>query len=181
VEDDKQIIRIGRQKAPFMPIVQSAHKIQIDEKLFRDHLPVSQVHDWLLDQNDDSISYMMLYRYFKKHEVSVLEGVVQENAQEHVQRNWDVLNNIIERFAKQLEGDALIRAGDALAAVKMVNDLLEKHGGIPGSQQVQAEAKRRMNLLVDIVLGIVSSDQRELIAAAIRDCPDLMEWIADGE
>lgn len=155
--------------------------------LFEDHMPVKHVHAWLelehmTDPNLTKVeipSYILIWRYFKRRNVSVMDQVVQENAQETIERNWDAASAIIRAGLQAIKNGQMPTAKEVVAAMKIQNDLIERHGGIPGKSEILKDAQRRLNLLVDIVLDVIgeNEDMKQQIADKIADTPDLYEWI----
>lgn len=152
--------------------------------MFQEHTPVKHVHAWLEEQHakDSALTnveipgYVMLWRYYKRVKVSAMDQVVQENAQESIERNWDAATMIIQQGLKAISLGSLPTAKEVVAAIKIQNDLIDRHGGIPGQSEIQKDAKRRFNLFVDLVLEIITDEQKAVIADRIADTPDLYEW-----
>jgi hypothetical protein len=176
-EDEQQVQRQGRQAIPFLPIVHSVHRKDIDEKLFEMNTPVKRVHEWLRDdKNVDDISYIMLYRYYTRHKQTAIEAVVEKNAQEAQQSNWDLMTDVVSRYHQYLKAGGIPKGAEAMQAIKMMSDMIDRYGGIPGTKQVIQDARRRFTILVDIVLDVVTPEQRDVIYERIQSTPDLMEW-----
>ena len=150
--------------------------------MFKQHVPVAHIHAWLKDEKGvTDISYVMLWRYKGRLEATALDNIVQENASETMQSNWDALTEMRLRGMKQLHNGGSVQPKDLLQAIRLQNDLIAKYGGLPGAKEVTIDAKRRLNVLVDLVLAIVDEGQRMQIAEAIANTPDLMDWVGDGD
>lgn len=181
MEEANIVVRKGKQSVPFLPIMQSPFKEEIDDKLFRRNIKVKPVHEWLLDKGIDSISYMMLWRYYKSRSEGAIEAVVRQNAQEAQQANWNLLEDIVHRYQSAIQNGAIPKGGEAIQAVKMMTQMIDRYGGIPGTGQIVADAKRRFMLLLDIVLDVITTEQQEILYEKIQNTPDLIEWSVNEE
>jgi hypothetical protein len=183
MEDNQTvIIRKGKQSVPFLPIIQSPFKDDIDTMLFQRNMKVKPVHEWLESEKGVStITYMMLYRYWKSKKEDAIEAVVRANAQEAQQANWNLLEDVVSKFQHQVRLGMPVKGGDAIRAVQIMTQMIDRYGGIPGTQQVVADAKRRFMLLLDIVLDVITPEQQAIIYERVQDTPDLFEWTVSEE
>jgi len=160
-----------------MAILKSEYKDEIDSMLFVEKLAVAKVHQHLTDLGEKDINYMALLRYKQSAEKGNVPRVVLETSQEEAKRTWDVLSKIIRGAEDFIAAGGVPNIQDALRAAKLQADLMARWG-IDFNIQATDTAKRMLTHLVeDIILPIVTEDQKVLIAEAIAADYELSEWV----
>lgn len=176
---------VGRRLPPgrmkFLPIISSPYREEIDTLLFREHMPVQQVHRWLEQEKGADISYMMLYRYARETEQRAIPPVVIETAQDEIRRNWSALGNIIQKGTEAVEKGVIPRPQEVLSAIRLQNEMLAKLGVGVNFQLVEESKTMLTRLVKDIVLPVLNDDQRKEILQRIMDDEDLSNWIIDED
>lgn len=174
--------RLPPGRTPFMPIVTSPYREDIDRMIFYEHMPVMQVYRYLKDTcGITDISYSMLDRYKKQTQAKATPAEIVQTSQEEMRRSWRVLAKIVERGEEILERGATPSVKDVMTAIKSQNDMLAKLGVGVSMEQVEVAKRMLRRLVEEIILPEVTDEQRQRILQRILDDEELAQWVLDEE
>lgn len=156
---------LSRGPRPFAAIFVHPLRSEIDERLFVRHQKVARVHQWLDEVSDVKVSYATLNRY-RKWRIS--EGM-RENSDlrsAEVRKDLAYLEEIVRLSRSTLDAGVLVRPSEAMRAVELRANLLERFPDASGEREARHESELRR--LADAVKSVVSEDQLRLIREAIQ-------------
>lgn len=149
---------------------------EIHKRLFIDRQDVMAVYRWLVSKDAAAgISYHMLYRFKKSQLETAIAERVMADAQSSAKRNWEVLDSLIIRFQESLDAGEVPNGKDAIAAIKLQQELIEKYGTSPF--QAEQAAREKLRKIIGWVEQVMTDEQKETFAEFILDDPDLAEWV----
>jgi len=174
---------VGRPKGvrvAFTDIVEHSLSAEIDRKLFHEGQDVQSVFNWLKEQDPEyKGSYSQMWRYYRSKNSLVLNDVVARTSRTAMSRNYDTLDRMIASWKQSVEQGARVGAKDAIAAMRLQIEIIERYGGSPF--QVEEEAKQRLRLLVEIVSELMDNSQKERFIERIQGTPELIDWLVTDE
>lgn len=150
---------------PYESILTSPHKNDIDDRLFVRRLPVRKVHRWLTDELAvTSISYATLNRY-KISRSSIKGDGDADLRRAELKRDLSYLGRVVKGGKLALEQGLLVRPSEAMRAVELRTRILAE---FPDSnEELGKRHKEEIMAFGNIVLGVVSEEQRIAIGAAL--------------
>ncbi|MBE0611217.1 MAG: hypothetical protein IH609_17680 [Dehalococcoidia bacterium] len=146
-------------------ILTSPHKADIDERLFIRRQPVRKVHRWLTDELAvTSISYATLNRY-KNAQSSIKGDGDADLRRAELKRDLSYLGRVVKGGKVALQQGLLVRPSEAIRAVELRTRILAE---FPDSnEELGKRHKEETRALADIILGVVSEEQRVAIVTAL--------------
>ena len=145
---------------PFQPITSSPHRAAIDRKLFVENRPIREVWRWLNEEGAQAIGYVTLTRY-RKAVLKAREDAPSAMRRKEVRNDLATLGQIVSRGQDLLHQGLVPRLTDVLRAVELRSQMLAQ---FPDASDERLHTARDMFLaLIDLVLDVVSDEQREEI------------------
>lgn len=169
------------ERVPYLPILEHPLRSEIDERLFVLQENTKAVYRWIEDKSREAgdvvpFSYHMLWRYQKSTSRAILTEFVPVEADRALRRNFEVLDLTIQKWEAALKSGMVPSTKDALAAVRIQNQLIAEYGGRPDVVALEADAKDKLQRLIAIIEGIMTEDQIALLVELIMQDEDLREW-----
>lgn len=170
--------RVKPGRMAYQQIINSPYREEIDT-MISENEPVRRIHQWLVEQGVDDISYSTINRYRRDMQERSRPTVVIETSKDDVRRNYNGLNRIVEKGLTAIDQGMLPRPQDVLAAIKLQSEMLSKLG-IGVNVEVMETAQQNLRTLVyDIVLPVLNDDQKRTVLEKILENDDLASWVID--
>ncbi len=151
-----------RGPRPFAPIFSSPLRSEIDERLFERRHRVARVHQWLAEASAVPISYAMLSRY-KKWVAKERPSLDEDVRVREVGKDLAYLDRVIRLGQDTLDSGLCVRPSEALRAVELRANILERFPDLSGDREKQYQAA--LQTFADTVMRVVSPEQLNEIRA----------------
>lgn len=177
-------MRLKPGRIPFLAILKSPYRADIDELLFVQQYPVLQVYRWLKeDMGVRDISYSMLWRYKHAMEEQGVPHTGRQAADRH-QEHYQAVTRFIQHGMETLEQGVPIRPAEFFQAIELQLKLLDKMGIDVRASLEEVDTFERdlaLHLIDNIVIPVLTEEQRADILYEIRQDPELSHWLMSNE
>lgn len=141
-------------------------KDEIDRRLFEAHESTASVHRWLQEHGQNAISYATLHRYANSRQ-GVQVGAPSDRLA-HLERTLKTLDQFIRAARRALNDRAsTFRPSDLLRAMELKKEILTQFPDL--TDQRVAEVVRVQETFTQMVLEVITEDQRERLRARLKE------------